>query len=128
MLDPRYRGGVGIDKDFIEFTHEEAVNAISGTHDMDGILVLSGPRFKKNLEIRPVGIIDIFPTILCDLEIPIPTYVDGKIIKDAFKDEFSFQSVQYIENNSYEGGIHSSLSSDEEEAMKKALGSLGYLS
>ena len=128
MLNSKYKGSVGINtNNVIENIPDEAIGAISGGHDMDGMLILSGPKINKNIEIQPVGIIDIFPTILCDLGIPIPSYVDGKVIKNAFKDEFVPLPVNYIENEMWKEESDLNLSENEEEEMKKALKSLGYL-
>ena len=127
MLDSKYHGGVGINS-VTENASEESKAAISGVHDMDGILILSGPKIREGEEIQSVSIIDIFPTILYDLELPMPNYVDGKVIRDVFKEEFASQSINYYENPFFEKKDNSNLSSKEEDAMKEALKSLGYLS
>ncbi len=128
MLNSEYRGGVGVNKNnIIEVVPKESIEAISGTHDRDGILILSGPKFKKNFKISHVDIIDIFPTILYDLGISLPRYVDGRVIKEAFKDEFSSLAINYTEEVSYETDLTTNLSADEEEVMKKSLKNLGYL-
>lgn len=129
MTDSRYRGGMRMDKNNIfEYIPEESKYPNSGVHDMDGILILSGPKIKKNHKNPSVNIIDIFPTILYDLEIPIPSYVDGNVIRDAFRDEYASLPIKYTENERYEEGTYSNLSTNEEEEMKKALKGLGYLS
>jgi predicted AlkP superfamily phosphohydrolase/phosphomutase len=129
MTESKYCSGVGVDKkNIIEHIPTESVVAISGVHDMDGILIMSGPNIKGNNEIQPVGIIDVFPTILYDLQLSIPNYIDGTVIVNAFREEFSSVPALYFESALYEGESNSLLSENEEESMKKALKSLGYLS
>lgn len=131
LLDYKYEGGLGINKNKItENIPDESVSAISGAHDMDGILIMGGPNIKNNIEIQPVNIIDIFPTILYNFGISIPNYTDGKVIKNAFKDEYASQTIKYIESPLFEEELHINLSTteEEEEEMKKALKGLGYLS
>ncbi len=128
MLGSQHKGGVGIDKNgIIEPALELSESAISGNHDMNGILILSGPKFKKNSNITPVKMVDIFPTVLYDLGIPIPSYSDGRVIKEALNDEFSSVPPKYREGESYEAVKSSDISSGEEEQMKKALRGLGYI-
>ena len=74
-----------------------------------------------------VDVVDVFPTVLFDLGLPIPKYVDGKVIKEAFVDEFGFLAINYSEEASYEADLTTNLSADEEEVMKKSLKNLGYL-
>jgi predicted AlkP superfamily phosphohydrolase/phosphomutase len=55
-----------------------------GTHHRDGIIVMNGPGIiqKKDVE---ASIIDVAPTILCYLGVPIPNdEMDGKILEDLF--------------------------------------------
>lgn len=123
-----YKGAVGIDTDnIIEYVPQESLETISGVHDMDGILVFNGPKFKKNYRIDSAQIIDIFPTLLYVLGIPIPSYADGRVIRDALRDEFQGEKIAYIDGLTYQGATSDRLSADEEEAMKKSLKGLGYL-
>ncbi len=129
MFNPEYKGGVGVDKStIIESVSDESSKSINGVHDMDGILVLNGPKFKENKRIQPVNMVDILPILLHDLDIPIPSYTDGIVVKEAFKDELSAASPRYSRADSYESEESSNMAGEEEDAMKKALKGLGYLS
>jgi len=57
-----------------------------GTHDSKGIILLFGETIKK-LRIR-ARVEDVLPTVLYLLKIPIPSYVDGKVILDAFSEYY----------------------------------------
>jgi hypothetical protein len=54
-----------------------------GDHLPDGILFMMGKNIKENKKIN-ASVLDIVPTILAMLNIPIPPHIDGKLIKDAF--------------------------------------------
>lgn len=128
MLDSKYKSGIGIDKNsIVAYVPGESMKAISGIHDMDGILILNGPKFKKNAMISPVRMVDIFPTILHDLGITIPTYADGKVIKEAFEKEFVSLPISFKDVDFYAEQVKHDLPKDEEEKMKKSLKGLGYL-
>lgn len=55
-----------------------------GTHDPDGILVLTGPGVRKETEIGKVNLVDIVPTILAAWNLPIPSETDGRVLENAF--------------------------------------------
>ncbi len=57
---------------------------LSGTHRRDGIFIISGPGIKAGTEIKDARIIDVAPTILAILGVPIPGYMDGSVLWDAF--------------------------------------------
>lgn len=61
---------------------------IGGIHDEYGILMAIGPDIKKS-EVKGAEIIDIAPTILSILKIPIPSDIDGKVIKSMLKSDES---------------------------------------
>jgi predicted AlkP superfamily phosphohydrolase/phosphomutase len=54
----------------------------------DGIIILSGPSFRKNHHITGATLQDITPTLLYLENIPAARDMDGKILKDAFQPEF----------------------------------------
>jgi hypothetical protein len=57
---------------------------LSGTHRRDGIFIISGPGVKAGTEIKDARIIDVAPTILAILGVPIPGYMDGSVLWEAF--------------------------------------------
>ncbi|MFA5994819.1 MAG: alkaline phosphatase family protein [Patescibacteria group bacterium] len=59
------------------------VDEISNKHDPYGIFVAWGPNIKSG-NLPEQSIADITPTVLHDLEQPVPTYMDGKVL-DIFK-------------------------------------------
>jgi predicted AlkP superfamily phosphohydrolase/phosphomutase len=55
-----------------------------GDHHPEGIIFLYGENVKPHQKIHP-SVLDIVPTILSFLKVPIPSVCDGKIIEKAFK-------------------------------------------
>lgn len=58
----------------------------TGTHKKEGIFIASGPDIKKGTEITGAKIIDITPTILHLFGIPIPRDMDGRVLREIFKE------------------------------------------
>jgi predicted AlkP superfamily phosphohydrolase/phosphomutase len=73
----------------------------SGTHRKNGILIAYGPDIKSEKQIFNAKIYDIAPTILHMFDIPIPRDIDGRVLKDIFKEDSKFakKEIQYMDNN-----------------------------
>jgi len=52
----------------------------SGTHRAEGMLIASGPGIRRGARLEPASLVDMTPTILHLLGLPIPTYMDGHVI------------------------------------------------
>lgn len=129
FFDLHYTAGVSVAGNLcVETIPVEAVLARSGDHDMNGILILSGAKFRENTVIDEANISDILPTVLHVMGESIPKYVDGRVIKDAFKAEYSSSPIDYVESMAYESDMSCKLPLNDEDAMKAALKGLGYLS
>ena len=98
----------------------------SGNHRLHGIFVANGPDIKKDNQTKDAKIIDIVPTILYLMGIPIPDDLDGKILKDIFLPDFvKLTPPTYEKAKSIHKDDKSSLTDQEE--IKKRLRELGYL-
>ncbi|MCX6666144.1 MAG: alkaline phosphatase family protein [Euryarchaeota archaeon] len=69
----------------------------SGDHFSDGVVFLYGNEFKHNFFIN-ASAEDIVPTILADLDLPIPNHIDGKVIKDAFVKGLNIKKINLNSN------------------------------
>lgn len=56
---------------------------ITGDHAPDGMIIVHGPGI-QNRELAPSSLLDVAPVVLQVLGIPIPDFVDGKIIPNLF--------------------------------------------
>ena len=75
---------------------------LAGTHSTDGIFIAYGPDIKANRDLgKSFSIMDIAPTILHMHEIPIPEEMDGRVLKEIFKETSSvFKRKIYYKKNS----------------------------
>jgi len=58
----------------------------SGGHTDHGILIAQGPEIVEGKDIGGARIIDIAPTVLSILGMPIPEYMDGRVLRDLRKE------------------------------------------
>lgn len=99
----------------------------SGTHRLEGILVVKGPQTKRGHWLEKAEIIDIAPTLLHILGIPIPDDMDGKVLKDVFQQdsELARRNVSLTDA----AGMPTIRRPEEflDDSVRKRLEGLGYL-
>jgi predicted AlkP superfamily phosphohydrolase/phosphomutase len=66
----------------------------SGNHRMEGILLMVGENIEEGKRLEKASVIDVAPTILHLMERPIPTYMEGHVLTEAFQNT---SPVQYAE-------------------------------
>lgn len=93
-----------------------------GTHRRNGIFVANGPNVRSGLSLD-ADIVDIMPTVLAYLEIPVPRHVDGKVLNSAFVESLS---VNY-EDIAFDRSGRTEYSDDEQAKVEQQLADLGYL-
>jgi predicted AlkP superfamily phosphohydrolase/phosphomutase len=54
-----------------------------GSHDTDGVIVIKGKNINNITDING-NIFDLMPTILHILDLPVPSYIDGRVLEDIF--------------------------------------------
>jgi len=99
----------------------------SGSHRSNGILILWGKRFKGGYEIKGSKIVDIAPTILHTMGLPVPDDMDGRVLADAFVEDVkvivsktkTVEQVSTSEKDPY--------SKTESAEIEKRLRGIGYL-
>lgn len=99
----------------------------SGTHRGCGaIFYVLGPGIKNDHLIEGVRIIDLAPTILSLLGVPIPDDIDGKVLEEACQDKSGFSFIKEKKfSKPKESGLGKEVKT-EEEVMDR-LKSLGYI-
>ena len=99
-----------------------APDIYSGTHGRDGVLVAHGPGIREGAKLNG-NIVDIVPTILAYLSVPIPGHVDGKVLAGAFikPPDTSYEDISVDSTRSVE------YSDAEQAVVEKHLRDLGYL-
>src|SRR6266516_4308162 len=100
-----------------------------GTHRLYGIVVAGGPAFRSGAEIANARLIDIAPTLLHLLDVPVPEVMDGKVLTSVFHPDFvSAHAVRVGAASGTSGADRPSGYTDEEAAkVEERLQALGYL-
>lgn len=104
--------------------------AANASHRRNGILIMKGPRIKRGHQLTGADIIDIAPTALYLLGIPIPKDMDGKLLNDAIDNSHLSKhppTFSEMEGDSVEDEAGITLSANEAEQVRKNLQGLGYL-
>jgi predicted AlkP superfamily phosphohydrolase/phosphomutase len=111
----------------------ESTRGVSGVHQLDGVFIAAGPGLLsgKYLDEKPISILDVAPTILSYMGIPIPEDMDGRVVVEMF-------SPQFIANNAIvktsvdqerpnASAVEEAYDEDELREIEKRLEDLGYL-
>lgn len=102
-----------------------ALRRLPGDHDPEGILLAIGPGIRSGAQINGARLIDLAPTVLYALGLPVPKDMDGQVLVDLF--EQSFRQQQPIISCEPTGEVAQTLESGEgEELVEERLRELGY--
>jgi predicted AlkP superfamily phosphohydrolase/phosphomutase len=97
---------------------------VSSSHRMNGIFIASGAGIKAAGEFSGAQLIDLAPTILHRMGLPVPTDMDGRVLTEALSDT---SAVEY--GGTSAGAAATDGYSEEEEAQViERLQDLGYIS
>ncbi|HKL76349.1 MAG TPA: alkaline phosphatase family protein [Halanaerobiales bacterium] len=120
-----------IGKGAYEFLTHKTVNKSrfqTGHHRMDGLFFAAGPHVQENNDVD-AGIIDLAPTILYDLGLPVLDSMDGDVIATAFKHEYKMeQKLEMTSKDELDLNIKKDGNDDDDEEMRERLKGLGYVS
>ena len=101
---------------------------ISGSHRMHGVLIASGPQVKPECRVEGARIVDVAPTILYTLGEPIPSDMDGRLLRDLVCEPYlSANAVHFAQPDSAHSGDSTDYTDDENEDVIERLKSLGYI-
>jgi predicted AlkP superfamily phosphohydrolase/phosphomutase len=117
-------------KDQENFLSDEAHwRKISGSHRQHGIFIMKGPDCTSGTKLDSAEILDILPTTLYQMGLPIPDDIDGKVIEAAFKQEFiKSNPIQFEKVKGHEGEKGGDIYSDEDKSkLLDSLKGLGYI-
>ena len=124
-----YKGGISIDE-LISDVPLDVLSKLSGVHRMDGIIIAQGPHICRNMRVEGAGIIDVAPTVLYTLGMPIPSDMDGKPLMSFFEETYTQQTeASYTDERKIEdvASDEYGYSEEEEESVRLKLEALGYL-
>ncbi|MFW6082579.1 MAG: alkaline phosphatase family protein [Chloroflexota bacterium] len=109
---------------------ERMKRGISGTHRMNGTLVMHGTPVKPGMEVKDACLYDLAPTILHLMGEPIPSDMDGQVLTEALTAEYADPSqVRYVDldKTTKERSVTQELSAEDESTLTERLRNLGYV-
>lgn len=101
-------------------------------HRLHGVLIASGPGIKSDALVHSSSLLDIAPTLLAMLGVPIPVDFEGRPLTQIFSKELNLESVPTYEEPHPDDGVLRDVPSDEgdpwaaAEALKQLV-ELGYV-
>jgi predicted AlkP superfamily phosphohydrolase/phosphomutase len=107
-----------------EVPYDELVQ-VPGSHDEKGIFLALGPGIAKGKVLEGPRLIDVPPTILHAMELPVPSDMDGQVLTELFAGQG--REVVSVDLGLDRRSQESYLSDDEEEQIKEKLKGWGYL-
>lgn len=102
----------------------------TGHHRLNGIFAIKGRGVKQGIEIDGASIIDLAPTILYVLGLPVPNDMDGRVLKEVFDTEHIQRKPVRFEETDDESDkrlMHDVYTETESDEIAKRLKSLGYI-
>jgi len=128
VLNPEYRGDKELDGPLITPTPVGERKRFGGIHRLYGVFLASGPALRKGERIKGAHILDLAPTILYLMGIPIPRSMDGRVLTQALLPQHLAQvPLVYSAEESVSEVLPSALPPEEEAEIQERLRSLGYL-
>jgi predicted AlkP superfamily phosphohydrolase/phosphomutase len=124
------------DRSFVSVLRTDAVlkrrRLPYGTHHPKGVFMAAGPGLQRSRTIAPFSIVDVTPTLLHALELPVPSDLDGAVITAAFEPSWmGAHPVRYEEvvhsHYSSGDGLGQSLGTEGDQEVLSRLRALGYL-
>ncbi|MFQ5878435.1 MAG: alkaline phosphatase family protein [Acidobacteriota bacterium] len=101
---------------------------ISGHHRPEGILALHGGRVYRGNRIRHARLVDVLPTLLVLLEVPIAMELEGHVLGDALDPWFAVDHPpRFVDAYVVEGADGEPEEADVERNVLERLRSLGYI-
>jgi predicted AlkP superfamily phosphohydrolase/phosphomutase len=106
----------------------------AASHRLDGVLMMSGGPIHADFSFDGAKIVDVTPTVLYLMGLPIPDDMDGRVLVEAIDPEFlathpiRFEAVDDGESYGDDGdSAPVSFTDDESEMIAKRLQALGYI-
>lgn len=105
----------------------EDFRVISGDHRFHGIFLAHGNNVRERIRLEEPCIMDLAPTILYSMNLPIPEDMDGKVLQEIFQEQTHREPLYKKAAVLAFSADEESYSSDEEDSIRERLKALGYL-
>jgi predicted AlkP superfamily phosphohydrolase/phosphomutase len=114
--------------DFTSSKFSFPVYGNSGDHRMDGIFLGLGEAFRSGAKLEGPSLVDMAPTVLYLLGLPVPRQMDGKVLVDALREERLIEyPVDYSDVELLGRAGDNALTSQESDDIKRRLEGIGYI-
>jgi hypothetical protein len=115
---------------FFGFASKEPVyenTTLYGNHRMEGILLAQGSGIRTG-SVAGASLMDVAPTALYLLGLPVPDDMDGKVLESMIDpEELAQRPVETLHVEDSSDQTQDGLSSDEQDEIRAKLMGLGYL-
>lgn len=101
----------------------------TGHHHMQGIVVLRGPDVRAGTKLEGATLLDVAPTVLYAMGLPVPRYMDGTVLEAAFQPGvLTARPVTFSDDDGDISRTQTDIYSEEDEAeIMQRLRDLGYV-
>jgi tetratricopeptide (TPR) repeat protein len=102
-------------------------------HDRYGVLAMAGPGIRAGHELAEASVLDIFPTLLALLGMPLAADLDGRVLEEALTGELAAQGPRrriptFARGEANPNGRRFAEASPEDRAILEGLVAIGYVS
>ena len=103
-------------------------SVISGTHQEEGIIIIRGNGVKPSYRLRKASVLDVTPTLLYLLGLPVAEDMDGEVLTEAFESEYlACHPVQSVSAYDADQSHDVSEPVTDEKVLRERLRDLGYI-
>jgi predicted AlkP superfamily phosphohydrolase/phosphomutase len=100
----------------------------TGHHMMDGILLMAGPGIRPGGEITGARIVDVAPTVLHALGLPIPPDLDGHVLTEAWlPDQLEAHPLVFSEMSTSAEAAGEHYGAEDQDTVIDRLRGMGYV-
>jgi predicted AlkP superfamily phosphohydrolase/phosphomutase len=104
----------------------------TGDHRMDGVLIAAGPPFRPGALPEGATLLDVAPTVLHLLGVPVPGDMDGRVLAELLDPSFTPPAAEAVEGEYAEpiepgAAVAVPYSEADDAAIQRRLADLGYL-
>lgn len=111
----------------------KARSEVNGTHRHEGILFASGKGIKKGFHSAQRSILDVAPTMLYSIGLPVPEDMEGSVVTELFEPEALREAPVQVgfatlaPNQIRDQGRQSAMTASEQAEVMERLKTLGYM-
>jgi predicted AlkP superfamily phosphohydrolase/phosphomutase len=107
---------------------EAMKRGISGTHRMQGVFIAYGAGIEPGVELQGAALVDLAPTIMHLLGLPVPSHMDGRVLDEMLSPLFSPAPYTGRVDTGYDGNVVGvGLTEEQQRVVAERLRGLGYV-